>query len=106
MSNYRIVIEYDPIEGEVRPDGKVWEYITEIIRLSKNEYLTSPIVLVIGSTIILDAFRVAIKEERLYYKDVIIRFRRKNIVIDKDGKINSWPEGLCVVYDDILDRLL
>jgi len=102
----RLVLDYDPIRGEATPDGRIHRYVTDIISTSQNPNITSDIIIIIGSVVIFDAFRVAIKEKRLNYKDVTVRFEGKDYEFNSDGTISNWPPGLCYIYDDILDRLL
>lgn len=102
----KIVLEYDPIKGKVVPDGRVHRYVNDIIFTSQNPNVTSNAVIVIGSVIIIDAFRVTVKEKILNNEDVIIRFEGKDYELDTRGKMSNWPAELYYVYDDILDRLL
>ena len=102
----RLVIEYDSINGEVVPDGKVYSHVNDIISTSKNENISSPIIIMVGSVVLFDAFRVAVKEKRIDNRDVIIHFKEKDYELDTEGKISNWPEGLCDIYDEILDKLI
>jgi hypothetical protein len=103
----KLIIEYDPILGDVMPDGKVQQYIDDTIVLLRNtEHSALEVKAVVGSVVLFDAFRVAIHEEKIDHKDVTIRFQEKDYKLDKNARMTYWPEGLCDVYDDILDRLV
>lgn len=99
----KITIEYDPIKGDVMPDGKVHKYIDDTTAMAKN---AEHIKLVIGSVLLFDAFRVAVKEGRIDHRNITIHFDKRSYNLDTNGKMAFWPIGLCDVYDDILDRLM
>lgn len=98
-----LVIEYDSMLGDVMPDGKVQKYIDDtVIMLGNAEQIN----LKVGSVVLFDAFRVAIREKKLDYKTVTVYFNGKTYELDTEGKISNWPAGMCDVYDDILDKLV
>lgn len=99
----KLVIEYDSMLGDVMPDGKVQKYVDDtIIMLGNAEQIN----LKVGSVVLFDAFRVAIHDERIDYRDVTVHFGEKDYKLDKNARMNNWPVGLCDVYDDILDKLV
>lgn len=102
----RFIIEYDSMIGDIVPDGKVQKYVDDMVLMVHNENLSSPIIIIVGSVVLLDALRVAIKEKRLDRNTTTIHFEGKDYKVDKNARMTHWPVGLCDVYDDILDRLV
>lgn len=101
----KLIIEYDPINGHVLPDGKIEQYVNNIVSYVAPDN-TSLIENLIGSVVMLDAFRVAVKENKINHKEIVIRFKGLDYKLDKNGSLKYWPEGLADTYDKILDRLL
>lgn len=98
-----LVIKYDPMLGDVMPDGKVQKYVDDTIIMLGNE---EQIDLNVGSVVLFDAFRVAIHEKKIDYRSVTTHFQGKDYNFDINARISNWPVGLCDVYDDILERLV
>jgi len=102
----KLIIEYNSVHGEVVPDGRVYKYVDDIISTFKNPNITSDIVIITGSVVIFDAFRLEIKKGKIDYKKVILRFNEKDYQPNEDGTLNYWPTGLCDIYDKIIDELV
>ena len=96
-----LVIEYDPFNGEVVPDGMVHEYVDDIISANSDDTEV-----IVGSVVLFDAFRLAIKKKKIDNRKVKLRFNEEEYQPDENGKLNYWPPGLCYIYDEILDGLI
>lgn len=98
-----LIIEYDPINGEVVPDGKIREWADDLVK-EYEELLTMTVV--VGSLIMVDMTRVLIMKEKLDHKDVIYRFGGFDQSPDKRGNLRQWVEGFGDIYSDILAELI
>lgn len=101
----KLTIEYNSTNGHVLPDGEIEKYVDTLASYMRSN-TAIPKKELISSVVILDTFRVAVKEGKLNHKEVIIRFEGKNYKLDTEGKISNWPKGLADVYDNILEKLL
>ena len=99
----KLTINYDPINGEVEPDGKIASYVKHLACIAE---VRSSLEITVGSALIIDEIRALIIEGTLSHKDIVFKFKGEEIHPSKDGTISYWPKGFCDVYDNILERLL
>ena len=98
-----LIIEYDPINGEVVPDGLVRDWADTLVK-QYEEVITMTVV--IGSVVMLDMTRVLIMRKKLDHKKVTYRFGHFDQTPDKYGSPRILPEGFGDIYNDILGELL
>jgi predicted ATPase len=98
-----LTINYDPVNGEVEPDGKVFSYVKHLAVVAEARQALE---VTVGSLLIIDEIRALILEGALPYKDITFKFEGKELRVDKYGNLNSWPKGFCDAYENILERLV
>jgi len=102
----KLIIEYNKDFGDVVPDGQVQSYTSYHIRLAIEDGEK----IIVGSVILIDSFRLAVKQGEISNEDVEIWFNdgttSYTITLDKDGRCNVYPFGFCDAYDNILRKLL
>ena len=102
----KLIIRYSKV-GKTVPDLAVMEWFEELMEQIEN---TRPAIhtmsIEIGGEVMINAVRVAIKQERLNYKDVTIQFLDQEWQFNKDGTCFKWPSGFCDVNVNLLEQLL
>lgn len=99
-----ITVHYNSNGGFSFPDGKCESWVNKQI---ENDLLSAGDTYVsVGTSLLIDCFRVAICEGKLDPKNIQFMFRGDVLVHDDDGRINDWPHGFADVGDRILERLL
>lgn len=99
-----LVIEYDSVNGEVVPDGCVWEWADRLVE-THEEF--GDLTVVVGSVVMIDATRLLIAKEKLNHEEVVYRFGNfDDQNPDKNGMLRVWPKGFCDFYDDMLEELI
>lgn len=111
-----IEITWDRMNGVALPEGRVWDYVNNIIKCHK-EYPDNRILLTVGCSYIIDAFRVCLKKEILTTEE--IRFFAPcesaipdleiglfQLPFDADGRSSVWPVGFCDLTESLLETLL
>ena len=108
-----LIIEYDPIKGKTISDGLVEKWANNIlkkytefkaIKIVKEETVIMNIT--VGLSIMVDAIRVLIAKGKLSHKEVLCKFERQIIRIDKYGTMSDYPKGFCDAHNNILIKLL
>lgn len=103
-----ITVIYDPINGTVVPDGKINDWIDEVVALDADVTVT------IGAETMLHELRARHCEGKLKIAETLT-FKDNGsdnpadwvlVQIDKDGRIDYWPRGFCDHTDKALARLL
>jgi predicted ATPase len=100
----RLIINYDPVNGEAVPDGKIFSYVKDLVVIAEARIV--PMEVTVGSSTIIEEIRALILEGVLSHKDILFKFERKELRVDKYGNLNSWPKGFCDTYENILERLV
>jgi hypothetical protein len=103
-----LVIRYDSVYGHTVPDGLVEEYVNGACAVQTSQ---EDIILTIGSSVLLDAFRLSVKEGRLFHTNVSFEFQHSQQITltiqhNTRGDLQEWPKGFCDTYDKILERLV
>lgn len=101
----KLIIEYDPILGDVEPDALIAGYINRLIHTFDYE-TEDTLHRIIASEIIISGIRVAIKQKRLDYNEVVFRFKKEDIYPTAKGRLQSWPSGFCDHWDNYLTELI
>ena len=101
----RVFFIYDPSMGYSCPDDKVEPFVESIIKRFE-EFLENGNVFFIGSELIIHGLRVAICEQRIPYKKVVLFYKHHALHVDKNGRIDSWPAGFCDHADKYLEKLI
>jgi len=52
------------------------------------------------------AVRVAVAKGQLSTDEVTLRFKGEDLPMNKDGRLDRWPEGFCDTSDKLLMELL
>ena len=105
-----LILNYIPHgdEGILTPDGeveaKVREWLTSAKLIAENEGID--VVMKVGYALPIMALRALIKDGVITRDDCGIQFNGKDIPVNKDGRIELWPNGFCDFEDGFLDRLL
>lgn len=102
----KLIINYDPINGEAVPDRKVYSYVKELFVVA--EARSEPMQVTIGSCIIIEEVRALISEGALSHEDIVFKFEGKELLCDKFGFLAHWPiwpVGFGDAYCNILKRI-
>lgn len=100
----KLTIEYDPVNGRRVADGKVGEFVDEII--DSNGGLFSGKSVGVSNFLVIEEVRARIVEGTIPHKDVTFKFEGKVISHDKDAKFSNWPRGFGDKLDDLICRIL
>jgi len=101
----KIEITYDPLNGHVISDGRIPEYINNLVEKYKQKD-SSDIVLCIGSELMIHAIRVAIKKGQFYFEDIVFKFNGEVVTMNKDARPQRWPDGFCDNFEHFLALIL
>lgn len=89
-------IVYDAYNGEAIADGHAYNKANELIELHK---LTGEVVYNSASSHVIDSIRLLVAKGKISNNDVIYKFNsadgEKSIKVDKNGRLEFWPEGFC-----------
>lgn len=102
-----IAVTYKRVGGVVVADGEVGGYVRSLLSVNGN-YNSSfaNIDITVSSNLIVDRLRLAVKEGDLDHNDLVFKFEGREITVDNNGRLLSWPEGFCDTWDNILYRML
>jgi len=102
------IVEYDPLDGELIPDGKVDEACQSIVGyISANpNWAGYEHVRKIANGLLIDALRVEIKEGHIPLHALVFRFQGQLLKVNKDGRMWDWPPGFHDQEENYLMRLL
>ena len=95
----KIEIRYDPDNGLVFPDNKVESFVNNFNILGRDIYVC------VGSALIIDYFRLAVKKGKISCNDIVFLFNDEVLPINKDGRLPRWPIGFCDHLMDVLSEL-
>lgn len=98
-----LIITYDSENGRVVQDAKVESYCTSLIECTEQTDVENEVI--VGSSIIIDQFRVLVKEGKIKYKNIIFRFNDVDIRINVHGDLENYPRGFCDYNDLLLNKL-
>lgn len=97
-----ITIKWNAFPLHVVSDAGVEDFVREIIDRSKSEKDFS---VEIGQEIVFDAIRLAIREERIDFKNIRFVFRDEVFEPNKFGYLEKYPEVL-FKHCEIAEKLL
>jgi len=101
----KLTIRYSKV-GKIVPDLAVTEWLEELMEQIENTPEVNTISIEIGGEVMINAVRLAIKQERLNCEDVTIQFEDQEWQFDYDGRCLSWPVGFCDTNEFLLEHLL
>ncbi len=61
--------------------------------------------IIISNEIVLNYFRLMVKENLLISDEVVVIFNNKEIKINQNGKLSEYPNNFCCVYENIIRKL-
>lgn len=95
-----LTIIYDNLNGYTLPDALVQNYVDKII----NEAVDKDVEIVIGSDLILAAFRAMVATNVLHYDDVIVQWAQNGelLKIRASGSLTHWPVGMASEYSNFV----
>lgn len=97
-----LTIIFDSLEGEVVPDGRVKDRVDRLI----SEYKMGQIYQVcIGSNLIMDYVRLAVKQKRISHNEIRVISNGVHYDLDESGQFYDWPPEM-EVWDDVLNKLI
>jgi hypothetical protein len=99
-----LTIIYDNLNGYTLPDALVQHYVDKII----NEAVDKDTEIVIGSDLILTAFRAMVATNVLHHDDVIVQWAQTGelLKIKADGKFTHWPAGMSCEFRNYVTAIL
>jgi len=100
----KITVIYNPVEGISCRDAEAGIFVSTIIedffRKGRNDEV------IVGNSLIIDNFRLAIFEGRIGVNNIEFRFKDQLLIHDKDARFTDWPNGFCDYTERILEKLL
>lgn len=98
-------ITYDPNNGVAVPDGKTAEWTDAIIAkwIEDGKPETD---ITIGSSMIVDQFRVRVVRGVLDASELVFLFEHWGIYVYGSGRCTDWPRGFCDYTDALLWEIL
>ena len=100
----KLIIEYDPINGQCIPDGKIKEWIEDKVSLSSE--LKSELIVITSSSLVIEEVRALIGEHVLSNKNIAFKFKGEMLYPDRSGMLDYWPKGFCDIFENILEKLM
>lgn len=98
-----LIIEYDAVKGKVIPDGLVENWANEIL---KNYKKFEDVSISVGSVLMIDATRLLVMRGKIDHKEMLYKFKKQFIKIDKYATLSSCPTGFCDAHLNILFKLI
>ena len=94
-----ITLIYNDMSGLTLPEGKIEEFVYQFI----TEYQDKDIDLCYGQELILNYFRLAIRENKIPAESVVVKYNDTTVKINSRGRLEKWPmpDYLC----DVLSKL-
>jgi hypothetical protein len=84
-----ITINYDPKNGDAFPDGNCREFCNNACKSNSDVTINT------STFLLIDWFRVAVKNKTISIEKLIITYKGENIEINADGKFKAkLPEGI------------
>jgi hypothetical protein len=96
-----IRIRYDALDGVAVRDGDVNQFVDDI-----NWGLEQNIEISVSTENVINEVRARIKEGMIPYINVVFLFDQKILLVDKNGRLDWWPNGFCDTIEKQLMRLL
>jgi hypothetical protein len=97
-----LYIHYDPIEGEVCPDGVLTEHVDAYVAITKDRktLLGMDTVIRVGSELLINELRVRVVRGELEHDDIQFIFVNANnekevILCSEVGSLTKYPPGFC-----------
>ncbi|HLD91007.1 MAG TPA: hypothetical protein VI911_08350 [Patescibacteria group bacterium] len=100
-----LTLTYDAAGARV-PDEKAEAWARKQIDVYKKKPVGTNITLKIANGVVINAFRVLIKEGFIDNNDIQVNHDGFIYPIDPFGHILDWPPGFAEVEDNFLERLL
>lgn len=106
-----LILVFDPHQGKVVPDARAEEEAYNTIQsyLKQQESLVNvvrtDVERVIGSDILLCAYRLWIAKGIIDHNQVQVKHHDKLIRIDKFGSLQKWPDDFNQYHDKLLMEL-
>jgi hypothetical protein len=97
-----LTIHWDPMDGESPPEGRVRERARQILKVSQE----GDAEVRIGNTLLINEFRLFLKNEELGVKDVVFMYGQRQLQHYQNGRFSDWPSGFCDLMDEQLEQLL
>jgi hypothetical protein len=105
-------IVWDDQEGLALPEGKVAGHVDHIVYALTHGDRNIP--LVIGTALLLHEIRLRVKLGQINHQAVSIMYKNQAnspcmyqvIYVDKNGQLDSWPEGLADRSETVIAKLL
>lgn len=100
-----VEIKIDTFNGATCPDGHAKEYAEKMVDTINNNPDKVGLI-TCGSEVIFAWFRVFVKEGKVSRDDFFITYNGENILINKFGRLNQWPEGMLDQHENALLELI
>jgi hypothetical protein len=88
-----LTIIYDAEKGEAIPDGLTKKYVDRFVLQAKD--LPANLVTTVSSSLVVDEFRLRVVRGEIHPKAIKFVFEGKDIWVEDDGRLASWPLGFC-----------
>lgn len=104
-----IKVFYRKNDGLTMPDGKIEEFVKNLVEsyLSTSNSKKDDVTVVVGSSMIITHFQIAIFEKKISNKEIVfIAEDGTELNPNVDGRINFYPKDFCDFIENSLLRLL
>lgn len=87
-----IEITYDPENGTPVADGRVVEFVDELVAGYKQCYNVRRTV---ANETVLNEFRIRVGKGEVVHTDIVFKYQGQELFVEKDGclPLTSWPVG-------------
>ena len=104
-----ITITYDPLQGQVVPDGEVAAYVTNVIREhiagSVHDY-DIKVERTVGSGSIINEFRLRVARQELSHTSLQFVFDHQTMTVNEYAVLYDWPKGFADLDDRQVSEIL
>lgn len=100
MTADNLILEYDPINGHVEPDGKIDRWLEE--QIAEWMVGNGPKLIRFGNEIMLARFRLMTVRETVNREAACVLHEGKVIEIHVTGSLTEWPNTLCNLFSETL----
>lgn len=102
----KLTVEYDPEAGHAIRDSQIEGWVDGIIETCRETEDRDDWTVVVGNELTVHFFRIQVTRGVLSTKELEFKFGDMVIPVDKNGCLNTWPDGFCDYNDHLLEELI
>lgn len=101
-----LIVVYDAFDGTPIRDGDVHDIIDVTVKNLASIRALTEVRAVYASSVMIDAYRLAISEGRIPVEDIAFEFKGNRLRHDHLGQIEHWPDGFCDTGHKIIGKII